>query len=149
MQPKWQVSDFWDFSVTYYAQHKDALLALQDDWGANVNMLLLCLYVQQKGYKLCRDGLKQLLEAIAASQIALEAHRERRRAGKGTGSYRQLLDEELALEKYQQQIMVDQLAGLVLVAGDPSALDNLTLYEGALALTPTTITKVIKPVYSR
>lgn len=43
----WPHSSFWQFSLTHYQQPdiQHALLTLQQDFGANVNMLLLCMWV--------------------------------------------------------------------------------------------------------
>jgi len=59
---------FWDFSIRVYAVTgvAEACLALQDDQGADVNLVLFCLWVaQQNGGRLSRSQLEGYLDRVA------------------------------------------------------------------------------------
>ena len=60
---------FWDFSIHTYAKAgvAEACLALQERHGADVNVLLYCLWIaQRRGGRLTRTRLAELLEQIAS-----------------------------------------------------------------------------------
>ncbi len=61
-------SPFWDFSIRTYAKAgvAEACLALQERHGADVNVLLFCLWAAGRGDgRLTRARLAELLEGIA------------------------------------------------------------------------------------
>jgi uncharacterized protein (TIGR02444 family) len=100
---------FWDFSLEIYAAPgvKEACLEAQDRYGADVNLLLLLLWLDGTGLRLSGDGMKALL-AVSSDwqQNSLAPHRVRRRAAKGTEAYTSLLAEELALEREAQRALL-------------------------------------------
>ena len=77
-----QANDFWQFSLTFYADKSNEALCLwlQDNAGCNVNLLLLCVWTQQMQLTLAQDALTELQLAIAGSEQDLSVHREKRRA---------------------------------------------------------------------
>ncbi|MGF1454929.1 MAG: TIGR02444 family protein, partial [Alphaproteobacteria bacterium] len=67
---------FWRFSLETYARPgvAEAAIALQDTDGANVNLLLLCLWLaHEKGQSLTGDRLASLSEALAAWSASVTA----------------------------------------------------------------------------
>ncbi len=59
---------FWDFSIGIYALPgvADACLTLQDEQGADINVVLFCLWIaQQKDGRLSRTQLEEFLEDVS------------------------------------------------------------------------------------
>lgn len=126
-------SEFWQYAVALYqaAQVKDSCLTLQDDGGANVNMLLLACYLGQRHQAWDTTILDGLNLAIGHSEQLLQAHRQQRRQAKGQAEvYDILLQQELRLEAQQQQLMLQYLASQTLLPGDEAS--NLRVYQDYL-----------------
>jgi uncharacterized protein (TIGR02444 family) len=102
---------FWAFSCAYYDRKdiKEACLALQDQYQFNVNVLLLCCYIQTQDLALDAKHIEQCLVAIASTNDQLNELRKIRRKVKvhNNDAYQCLLDAELAIEKQQQQTLID------------------------------------------
>ena len=99
---------FWQHSLHIYAQPgvAKACLALQDDYQVNVNLLLFyhwCFTVKQPVPQALQNALN---EAIAATDPAIQNHRIKRRAAKGSIDYEALKQQELELEAAQQAELV-------------------------------------------
>ncbi|MBR9790293.1 MAG: TIGR02444 family protein [Gammaproteobacteria bacterium] len=99
---------FWQHSLQHYAQPgvADACLALQDNYQVNVNLLLFyhwCYTVNQPVTPALREALE---EAVATTDSAIQQHRVRRRAAKGSSDYEALKQQELELEATQQEELV-------------------------------------------
>ncbi|WP_323813735.1 TIGR02444 family protein [Cellvibrio sp. NN19] len=62
------LSGLWNFSLDVYARAgvADACLRLQDEHGANVNLLLWCAWLGAKGYSLEQEQLLQAQRVIAS-----------------------------------------------------------------------------------
>lgn len=58
-------SAFWEWSLERYPRAKAPLLALQDSFGFNVNVLLWCAWRAERGAPADRDALAAALAAIA------------------------------------------------------------------------------------
>ena len=128
-----KAADFWHFSLERYARAgvKDACLKLQDEYGFNVNLLLLACYLNELNYGCNVRQFGQLIEAVLASQQGIQQHRMQRKMLKGTDhqQYQRLLAEELEMEKQQQQILIDTLC---VIKPDKSRQDNLLNYCHAM-----------------
>lgn len=120
--------EFWKFSFEVYARPgvQNYCLTLQDDWQLNVNILLLCCYIEEKGLACSIEQLEELTEYINETDQALIAHRKKRRAAKNEDSplYQQLLKVELEMEKQQQARLIEKVNSFELNEGS----DNLTTY---------------------
>lgn len=82
-------ADFWDFSLAFYARPgvAAACLALQDDCGADVNVVLYLLYLGHEGIRIDRAALDRLDAAVASwRETVVKPLREVRRAIKATGA---------------------------------------------------------------
>lgn len=104
-------SELWDFSVSLYAAEsvEHQCLLLQNQYNLNVNVLLLCCFLDKRKEQLSEADMPVLLDAISDNQIELAAFREQRLKNKGTVQYQSLLKEELNIEKQQQALLVDAL----------------------------------------
>jgi len=95
---------FWNFSLDRYGRDgvSKTCLELQDDIGADVNVLLLCLWCGQSGYTLSRDQLVQLMggEAGRWHRDIVRPLRAARKAMKG----RVIAGEAEAVEDFRTQI---------------------------------------------
>lgn len=62
------VSHLWDFSLQQYARAgvADACLRLQDEQGVNVNLLLWCVWLEQRGLTLDAARLRSAQKRIHA-----------------------------------------------------------------------------------
>ncbi|EAR07251.1 hypothetical protein MED297_05384 [Reinekea sp. MED297] len=70
----------WRFALTVYPHHQQALLAWQDEAGANVNRLLLFAYCQRNRCNLAADGfespaLNRLEELIKRVRLVRKTQR--------------------------------------------------------------------------
>jgi uncharacterized protein (TIGR02444 family) len=97
--------ELWQFSEQHYARPgvAAACLALQDEHGANVNLLLLLLLLEELGLTTEPGHFLPLLEARRG---LFEHWRQLRRWLKtrlDEDDYGQLLQHELELERWQQQ----------------------------------------------
>lgn len=106
-----QANAFWDFSLAVYADEsvKNQSLELQDKFGLNVNMLLLCRFLDWHNKALCDADCLALVEATSVNNEDLITLREKRKDSKGTLAYNAFLKEELAFEKQQQAMLIDTL----------------------------------------
>lgn len=103
---------FWRFSIDLYSREpiKQACLAMQDQFNLNVNVTLLCCWLDSLQMKLDKPQLDELLNAIKDSDAELKQHRQLRMASKNRpDSYAQLLREELELERVQQRTLIKAL----------------------------------------
>ncbi|MCV6615571.1 MAG: TIGR02444 family protein [Cellvibrionaceae bacterium] len=98
----------WQYSLNCYARPgvADTLLALQDDWQAEVNILLLCLWAGSCGKRLSAVQLCRARAVIAEGQQAyllpLRALRRRLKQHPEARLYEQAKALELGLERWQQ-----------------------------------------------
>lgn len=113
---------FWRFSLHVYRAPgvQDACLALQDDCGADVNLLLLCGWLGQQGRALDKRRLRQAMLCIDRWQSDVIAPvRSARRAIKrhppsdaqaAQALRKQILALELDLEYVEQSMLADLAA---------------------------------------
>jgi uncharacterized protein (TIGR02444 family) len=133
-----QAAEFWTFSINLYAQRgvKPCCLQLQDEFKLNVNILLLCCYLNRLNILLPTKGYAALNKAIKNSESQLRAMRKKRRKSKGTPAYRDLLQWELQLENQQQQEIVSVLNRQQLQHIQQRQSDNLRAYVHSRYRTP-------------
>ncbi len=128
-------ADFWAFSLEYYQKPnvQSQLLHLQDHHQGNVNLALLCLWLDQQCENLTLPELHQLQRAIQVTDYRLQRHRIHRRGLKKSidhSNYQWALKEELLLEKIQQNELIHYLVKYH--HASPCSVPNN--YRGYLAL---------------
>lgn len=109
----------WDFSCHVYRAPRvqETLLALQDEHGLDVNLLLAALWWTTQGGELEGEQLDRLLVASAEPRRRVEAlRRERRATSRGAPTYGALLASELEAEARVQDILYRELCALALSA---------------------------------
>ncbi|MFS1701631.1 TIGR02444 family protein [Alteromonas sp. AMM-1] len=99
---------FWQYSVNHYGKPgvAEACLILQDNFGINVNLLLLYSWCIAHNITLTAETRNALAVSVATTNPAIEQHRVQRRQAKGTPQYNALKQQELNLEALQQQALV-------------------------------------------
>lgn len=133
-RPELTAQQFWQFSCRSYEYQDTAAhaLALQDNHGVNVNMLLFLCWCLRHRVVLNLHQFGQLKQAASDTESALTAHRQKRRNGhpdKGGDetTYAELKQQELHLEREQQQAIVAAFAKLDNVSQLPAAADGVVL----------------------
>ncbi|MFY8301078.1 TIGR02444 family protein [Pseudoalteromonas sp. SS15] len=127
---------FWQFACDIYSKNgvQPLLLELQDEQQKNVNLCLLLIFLDSLKLQLTPTQFSALDNAAALSDAQLlNPHRLTRKNLKKHHSQRteyavirkQLLENELALEKLQQSLLLDVLPSSISVN---SCADNLALY---------------------
>ena len=105
--------DFWGFSLRLY---RDALvqstcLKGQDDHGADVNLLLLGIWLETRNIRITKETyltLKSLSDRWQTERLT-PLRKKRRAATKGSEAYKAFLAEELQQEKQEQRALVTAL----------------------------------------
>ncbi|PSJ44165.1 TIGR02444 family protein [Zobellella endophytica] len=125
--------DLWQFSEQHYGRPgvAQACLQLQDEHGANVNLLLLLLLLEELG--LTTDPAR-FLPALEARRGLFGQWRQLRRRLKDKldeDDYGQLLQHELELERWQQEALLQVLEWHPAVPGSGALLDYLTRLQVA------------------
>ena len=131
----------WDFSLRIYAQPgvSAAAIALQDQYGLDVNLLLLCLWCGVEGpgaldaatFGRCRDAVDEWQRTVVAPLREL-----RRRLKTGSDVHEEQRDrvaaEELAAEHAEQRLLAELLSDSgtkrSLAASSQIAAANLRAY---------------------
>lgn len=126
--------DFWQFSLSHYAQAgvQSACLCLQNRYQGNVNLALLLHWLDCQHQSLSDYCRQQLITCLGPSDNLLQQYRTMRDQLKpqlGEAGYKQLLAFELKLEKGQQQALIAQL-NLCILHSMPhhGTTDNLKRY---------------------
>lgn len=109
---------FWQYSLELY-QHNEVqslLLNLQNEVGLNVNLALLCAFLDKQQIYLTQNQFTQLLDSIASfNKTYTEQLRQLRMAVKSHSdsflNYKELrqhlLSAELELEKQEQYLLIE------------------------------------------
>lgn len=123
------VNLFWDFSLALYASEAVAqhCLALQDDWDADVNVLLYGIWLAHHGIVWTDEAIKALQAEFdpwrKVTLVPLRTVRRRMRFQTRHRYYNFLKDLELRAERHQQdRLWLHWLAGY---AVEPRANDIL------------------------
>jgi len=143
-----QTTPFWRFSLHFYRQAgvSDACIALQDDCGVDVNLLLFLFWLADDGRALAADEVKKLDDKVRSwRELTIIPIRDTRRKLKGAAT---LVDPalqeafrnkvkaiELDAEQLQQRALYafTQSGPLGQSAAPPAAAGgNVAAYERAL-----------------
>jgi len=119
--------ELWQYSLEQYPGVESLVLPLQEQYGLNINLLLLCGYAQTNGCAIDEFQLQQLIAQTQDWNTRLTSpFRQLRRELKHSVSeqqYRQLLTMELSLEQEEQWRLVNSLPELP--ANNPEAQANI------------------------
>lgn len=132
--------EFWLFSLNIYALQnvKKLCLTLQDQHGADVNLLLLALYADSKGITVVDQALDALLAVSADWQENKLApmRLKRQSLDRDSPAYQQVLREELELEKKEQTALLSCILdpSIFEVNAPPGSVSLLAKYGTALNL---------------
>src|SRR5215468_9004885 len=88
-QPTQTDTPFWRFSLSFYRQAgvAEACIALQDDCGVDVNLMLFLLWLAAGGRQLSAQNVKELDEAVRGwRELTIIPIRDIRRALKGAST---------------------------------------------------------------
>jgi len=116
---------FWQFSLKVYAYEGLAplCLQLQDDFGFDVNLLLLAVFCDAQHLDLQTEGWRELLVAVQPLQQAVVSARALRRSLKPESSnqqdlhakqYKAAKQHELYLEQVMQALLFETIEPLYL-----------------------------------
>ena len=102
---------FWRFCLEHYPGLQQPLLRLQDDVGANVNVLLLLLYAEQHRWHWSAAEITRLHQAVQPvnQQVTLPIRLLRRQLSEQPTIKSSLLQAELAAEQLEQQALLAAL----------------------------------------
>ncbi len=150
-QAQTETTPFWRFSLQFYRLSgvSDACIALQDDCGVDVNLLLFLFWLASEGRALAVEEVKKLDNNVCTwRELTIVPIRDTRRKLKGA---RTLVDAgrqeafrnkvkavELEAERLQQEALYALTqSGPPGKPADPSAAarDNVAAYERALGAT--------------
>jgi len=138
---------FWNFSVAVYAQPAvaDLCLRTQDNYGANVNLLLWCIWLEQQQIALTTERLQQAHLRVDSWEqdyvIPLRALRIKLKKQFGTHdtaleALREHIKHAELLAEKQMQVWLESLASSWYPEMDRrlSTGDNLRFYLASLPL---------------
>lgn len=147
---KTETTPFWRFSLYFYRQSgvSDACIALQDDCGVDVNLLLFLFWLAADGRRLSADEVKKLDEKVRDwRNFTIIPIRAARRQLKGAPTLVDPIKQEafrttvkaveLEAERLQQEALYafTQSAPLGTPAAPPAAARaNVAAYERVLGL---------------
>lgn len=119
---------FWQFSEQHYARPgvAQACLELQDKHGANVNLLLLLIMLEERGLACNPADFAPILEQRAGLFNQWRKLRRQLKEQLHNDDYLALLRHELELEYWQQQELIQLLSQTPPTAGSGSLLTYLT-----------------------
>lgn len=133
----WKAEQFWTYSLAFYGDKnvQTCCLELQDLYGFNVNLLLLCCYLNQAEYQLYKPDFEALKNSIADTESRLSLQRNVRRKAKGTAKYKYQLELELTLEKAQQIDLINALNNQHIKQGSSNNLMKYAYQQKSKSLT--------------
>lgn len=110
---QFSAEEFWQFSITHYEDPavKDACLLLQDAASADVNLLLLAIWLKSKSvmvHKQTVDDLLAISQHWQTEKIG-PLRTSRRLKPKDSNDYRAVLTAELEAEKSEQAALIQYL----------------------------------------
>jgi uncharacterized protein (TIGR02444 family) len=88
-QTQTEITPFWRFSLHFYRQSgvSDACIALQDDCGVDVNLLLFLFWLASEGRQLTADEVKNLDDKVRSwRELTIVPIRDVRRKLKGAAT---------------------------------------------------------------
>ncbi len=127
---------FWQYSLSVYAQPElpHLCLQLQDTWGLNVNLLLLCGWAANQGVQLSSQDFQRLKGAIAPLDQGLTEPLRKLRRSLGEMAIEdewkadlrnRLLTIELTMEQMQQSTLYREIQK----CGAESSIEKAELIE--------------------
>ncbi len=126
---------FWDFSLALYRAEgvQEACLALQNNAGLDVNLLLYCCWAGQGGHLFSHGELRQLHNLSTGWQSAImrPMRQLRQRIGKEVGAegcYAASKSLELQLERLEQSRLLQEVPLRWGKGGKETAAGNLRTY---------------------
>jgi uncharacterized protein (TIGR02444 family) len=139
---------FWRFSLNYYRQAgvAEACIALQDDYGVDVNLMLFLLWLAANGQQMSLENIKELDQAVRDwRDLTIIPIREVRRGLKGAPTFVEAGKQEAFRTKIKAiELEAERLQQEALYARSRStpcgsetrpptaARANLAAYEGML-----------------
>ncbi|WP_306519227.1 TIGR02444 family protein [Rheinheimera sp.] len=110
-------AELWRWSLLFYPEVKNTCLVWQDQYGLNVNLLLLLLYLQRQQLLCSSENIKLLHQSLTAQQQFTLPLRQLRRSlpadlnDQAAQQMKQaLLQAELCSEQLEQQQLLATLA---------------------------------------
>jgi uncharacterized protein (TIGR02444 family) len=150
-QTQAETTPFWRFSLQFYRQAgvSDACIALQDECGVDVNLLLFLFWLASEGRLLTADEVKKLDDSVRTwRELTIIPIRDTRRKLKGAktlvdpAKQEALRDKvkavELSAEKLQQEALYEFTKSGPLGAPAPAkdaARGNVAAYAHAMGKT--------------
>jgi uncharacterized protein (TIGR02444 family) len=146
-----EITPFWRFSLHFYRQAgvSDACIALQDDCGVDVNLLLFLFWLADDGRQLSADEVRKLDDTVRSwRELTIIPIRDARRklkgartmveAGRQEAFRNKVKAVELDAERLQQEALYESTrSGPLGKPADPraAARGNVAAYEGAIGTT--------------
>jgi len=142
---------FWRFSLAHYDREDvaRACLSLQDQWGANVNLILFCCWLGARGERLGRAQLEEAGGQIDEwdRRVVKPLRQVRSYLRQSPMATEAMARDALGLELSAEHVVQDVLAtwwlekklpgeAVPAVAAAALARDNLSLYLGFLGAPP-------------
>lgn len=126
-------NEFWQFSLSTYGDSRlsKCLLLMQNNYGANINCMLMALYAAKCGYYLESEHWLQFRKASDLEQQACTEARRIRMSLKNSDQqlYQQAKEYELQLEQLHQEKLYNTLQDIAVnTSGKPLAMDNMCSY---------------------
>ncbi|MEM1155271.1 MAG: TIGR02444 family protein [Pseudomonadota bacterium] len=132
---------FWEFSIQLYKQPgvAKACVAAQDQWGADVNLLLFIAWQSQQGACMQMEAIAALDESVRGwREQVVQPIRELRRKLKAFSeaeASRALIQQaELAAERSQQDSMLTHVGAAESILSGKGLTANLDCYREFLKL---------------
>ncbi len=121
-------AELWRWSLLLYPEVKTISLAWQDQYGLNINLLLLLWYLQRQQLWFSSEQIQLLHQSLTAQQqftLPLRQLRRRLPAGLDNEAAQQmkqaLLQAELCSEQLEQQQLLATLSRCALITAIPAA----------------------------
>ena len=126
-------ASLWQTCDRLYEKGQGLYLKLQDDYGLNVNLLLLAQWLDEKRYYLSDQDWQELAAQVEAwEQKVLKPYRRLRKLSKHNlekAEYQQMLEVELMLERKSQAMILHQLRQRANEQLSPNLPRYLALYQ--------------------
>src|SRR5271154_277907 len=145
-----ETTPFWRFSLKFYRQDgvSDACIALQDDCGVDVNLLLFLFWLAGDGRQLSADEVKKLDDQVRSwRELTIVPIRDARRKLKGAATLvepgkqeafrNKVKAVELEAERLQQEALYMFAKSGPLGTETPAlaaAIGNIAAYESVLGV---------------
>lgn len=147
---------FWDFALSVYGRDapRAAFLRLQDEGGADVPMLLWCLWLAHEGRSVSPDAMTGAVAFSRAWRAAMvdPLRRVRRTVKPGIDAVPDVLTEEgralvAQTEQALERMQMTHLAQIKAAEGKADPGDNLLLYAdvAGLSLDPDDLATIALP----